>query len=57
MLPKIKEAEQLMVKALTLLDEVGEFQAAPHLDMALYELREALSAAPTNLASSSTETH
>ncbi len=48
MLSKIKEAERLMSEALALLDEAGELRAAPHLDMALHELRQSGSTIAAN---------
>lgn len=48
MLAKIKEAERLMNEALALLDEAGELRAAPHLDMALHELRQSGSTVAAN---------
>lgn len=44
MLTKLVEAEQLMRRALALLDEAGELRAAPHLDLALHELGQVLQA-------------
>lgn len=57
MLSKIKEAERLMSEALTLLDEAGELRAAPHLDMALHELRGVGSTAGVNEEIASASTH
>lgn len=57
MLSKIKEAERLMGEALTLLDEAGELRAAPHLDMALHELRGVGSTAGVNEEIASASTH
>lgn len=42
---KIKEAEELLVKALALLDAAGELQAAPYIDMAIHELKRSLEGA------------
>lgn len=44
MFTKLVEAEQLMQRALALLDDAGELRAAPHLDLALHELGEVLQA-------------
>lgn len=42
MLAKLTEAKHLTERALALLDQIGEVRAAPHLDLALHELKQAM---------------
>lgn len=46
----LSEAIRLMREALALLDEVGEFDAAPHLDYAIALAREKLAPDPQQTA-------